>query len=39
MVNVAKLSPEEIADRVSIVNRGTQSASLSLLPSLMFRDT
>jgi len=38
-VEYAKESPEDILIRISVVNRGTQAASLNLLPTLWFRNT
>ena len=38
-VEYAKASPEDILVRISVFNRGTETASLNLLPSLWFRNT
>lgn len=38
-VEYAKTSPEDIYIKVTIANRGSESASLTLLPTLWFRNT
>ncbi|MDY6781565.1 MAG: glucosidase [Cyanobacteriota bacterium] len=38
-VEYAKASPEDIAIRISVVNRGPETATLHLLPTLWFRNT
>jgi hypothetical protein len=38
-VEYAKASPEDILIRLSVFNRGTEAASLHVLPSLWFRNT
>ncbi|MBI1787909.1 MAG: glucosidase [Acidobacteria bacterium] len=38
-VEYAKESPEDIVVRISVVNRGPETASLDLLPTLWFRNT
>ena len=38
-VDYAKLSPEDIAIRLRITNRGPETADLTLLPTLWFRNT
>ena len=38
-VEYAKESPEDILIRISVYNRGTEAASLNVLPTLWFRNT
>ena len=38
-VEYAKASPDDIAVRISVTNRGPEAASLHLLPTLWFRNT
>jgi hypothetical protein len=38
-VEYAKASPDDIAVRISVANRGPEAASLHLLPTLWFRNT
>lgn len=39
LVEYAKHSPEDISIQISVTNRGPESATLHLLPTLWFRDT